>query len=656
MLDYVLYVVVKAFGGLVRRLPLGAALMLGRFLGRVAYFFDSRHRIQVLLNLKTAFSSTKTPEEIQATAQAVFVNFGQNMIELLRMPNMTPGAFKDYVTIEGREHVEEALKGGKGVILLAMHSGSWELANLASTTLGGVYKVMVNPQPRFPRLDTLLNSYRSCGGSVVLERGSGTREMVKSLLRNEIVAMVVDHGGKSGQRVPFFNREASLSVGAVRLALKFGTPICFAIIRRDGGAHHHLTIHKPMDLFCSGNGEKDVRDNLTRIAGIMEKYVRENPAEYMWFYKIWKYATVSEAVLLNDGRTGHLRQSQAVLRTLEAHLKREGRDCRMRTVEVVYRNALAARALVFLGCVSGGLLRLFRLPLLKWCLTPESFRSLFSVKPDFVISCGSASAYVNFLLSAEQYAKNVSILKPGVLNVRRFSLVILPEHDRRWDNNSYDDSNVIFTKGALNLINAEYLQENAERLRERFSQLKIGDNFKIGVLLGGDTKECVLSVKKVKIMVHQLIEASEEMNADILLTTSRRTSEKVENFIPRHLKHFPRCRLLILANRHNVPEAVGGILGLSDMVIVSGDSVSMISEAACSGKPTIVFPIQNRFRLRGKESKHNRFIDVLTEQGYILATDVRHIKQAVYNLVKNKIRLHPLDDSAVVEVGLKRIL
>ncbi len=656
MLDYVLYVVVKAFGGLVRRLPLGVALMLGRFLGRVAYYFDNRHRIQVLLNLKTAFSSTKTPEEIQATAQAVFVNFGQNMIELLRMPDMTPGAFKDYVTIEGREHVEEALKGGKGVILLAMHSGSWELANLASSTLGGVYKVMVNPQSRFSRLDTLLNSYRSCGGSVVLERGAGTREMVKSLLRNEIVAMVVDHGGKSGKRVPFFNREASFSVGAVRLALKFGTPICFAMIRRDGRAHHHLTIHKPMDLLGSGDVEKDVRDNLTRIAGIMEKYVRENPAEYMWFYKIWKYATVSETVLLDDGRTGHLRQSQAVLRTLEAHLKKGGRDCRTSTVEVVYRNALAARALVFLGCVSGGLLRLFRLPLLKWCLTPESFRSLFSIKPDFVISCGSASAYVNFLLSAEQYAENVSILKPGVLNVRRFSLVILPEHDRRWDSNNYDDSNVIFTKGALNLINAEYLQENAERLQKRFSHLKIGDNFKIGVLLGGDTKEYVLSLKKVKIMVHQLTEASEEMNADILLTTSRRTSEKVENFIQRHLKHFPRCRLLILANRNNVPEAVGGILGLSDMVIVSGDSVSMISEAACSGKPTIVFPIQSRFRLRGKESKHHRFIDVLTEQGYILSTDVRHIKQAVYNLVKNKIRLHPLDDSVVVEVGLKRIL
>ncbi|MFA5260532.1 MAG: ELM1/GtrOC1 family putative glycosyltransferase, partial [Candidatus Omnitrophota bacterium] len=278
------------------------------------------------------------------------------------------------------------------------------------------------------------------------------------------------------------------------------------------------------------------------------------------------------------------------------------------------------------------------------------------VKADFVISCGSAASYINFLLSAEQYAKSVSILKPGVLNVRHFSLVILPEHDRRWENNSYDDSNVIFTKGALNLIDAEYLRENAEKLLKRFSHLKIRDNFKIGVLLGGDTKECVLSVKKVKIMLHQLIEVSEEMNADILFTTSRRTSEQVESLIQRQLKHFSRCRLLILANRNNVPEAVGGILGLSDMVIVSGDSISMISEAACSGKPAIVFPIQSRFPLGAKESKHHRFIDVLAEQGYILSTDVKRLKQAVYNLVKNKIRLHILDDSSIIEVGLKKIL
>ena len=41
-------------------------------------------------------------------------------------------------------------------------------------------------------------------------------------------------------------------------------------------------------------------------------------------------------------------------------------------------------------------------------------------------------------------------------------------------------------------------------------------------------------------------------------------------------------------------EAMGGIVGLSDILIVSGESISMISEAASSGKNTIVFPLQKR--------------------------------------------------------------
>ncbi len=654
MIESTLYYIVKICGAVIRMLPVEWSLFLGRLLGWLAYLFDVKHKDQVLLNLKIAFSGEKTPQEIRSIAKAVFMNFGQHMIELLRLPRMNEETFKRYVKIEGREHVEEALQEGKGVILLAMHTGSWELANLASSMLGGVYKVMVNPQARFSRLDELLNSYRSCGGSVVLERGAGTRELLKSLKMNEIVAMVVDQGGKSGQRVPFFNREASLSVGAVRIALKSDTPVCFAIIQRERGPYHRLTIHKKLHFIKTGHTQNDIRTNLQQIARIMEGYIRSNPLEYMWFYKIWKYSNDYEAIILNDKRTGHLRQSQTVAHLLESHLKEQSKTCKTKIVDVTYRNMALARVLMLCTFFATSLLRNFRVGLLRLCLTPDSFRDIFSLKPDFIISCGSAAAYVNYLLAKEQYAKNIAVLKPGSLNYRHYDLNILPEHDRKWE--KVYDSNVIYTKGAPNLITKNYLQENSEKLLKRFSHLKIGDNYKIGVLLGGDTKDFVLSASKVKLMLHQLVEASEEMNADILFTTSRRTSEKVEGLIYRHLKRFPRCRLLILANRNNVPEAVGGILGLSDIVIVSGDSISMISEAACSGKKTIVFPVQSRFSLRGKDLKHNRFIDLLTEQGYILSSDVKHIKQAVYNLVKNKIQLRILDDNSVIKVGLKRII
>ena len=88
---------------------------------------------------------------------------------------------------------------------------------------------------------------------------------------------------------------------------------------------------------------------------------------------------------------------------------------------------------------------------------------------------------------------------------------------------------------------------------------------------------------------YQIKEAALHYNADILMTTSRRTPSAIEQIILKELKNFERCSLCIIANQRNIPEAVGGILGLSDLVIVSGESISMVSEALSSGKRTIVF-------------------------------------------------------------------
>ena len=63
-----------------------------------------------------------------------------------------------------------------------------------------------------------------------------------------------------------------------------------------------------------------------------------------------------------------------------------------------------------------------------------------------------------------------------------------------------------------------------------------------------------------------------------IITTSRRTPKKIENLLQREFKRHPACRLLIIASSNNVPEAMGGILGVSDLVIVSGDSISMVAE------------------------------------------------------------------------------
>jgi len=519
---------------------------------------------------------------------------------------------------------------------------------------GHPYKVIVNPQKRFPKLDQLLNSYRECGGSVAVSKGFGTRDLIRALQNNELVGMVMDQGGRDGVLVPFFGRQASMALGAIKISLKMDVPICFSVIARQRGPYHKITIHKALELERTGNPEEDIRVNVRKVTRIMEDYIRQNPAEYMWFYKIWKYSNEAVIAILNDGRTGHLRQSQTVAKMLERALKERGILTTTRTFEVIYRSRWAARFMSVISVFANRCFCQTRLGFLSWFLTKESFTQIMSAKTDFVISCGSRSAAVNYLLANDQQGKSIVILKPGLLNFSRFDLVILPQHD--YSPRIRTRTPVVVTKGAPNMISPEYLQGQAAGLLRHFSHLNIRGKLTIGFLVGGDTKAFSLTEQRVRLAVHQILEAAEQLDAEILATTSRRTSARVEQVMLRELKKNRRCRLLIVANRSNVPEAVGGILAMSDILVVSGDSISMISEAASSGKKTVVFPVQNILNFSPEKFKHDRFIEVLQNQNFILSSEAQDIRQAIYSLVRNKIQLKTLADQETIFEGIKKII
>ncbi len=125
---------------------MNCALWIGKGIGMFAYYFDIKHKSRAYANLKMAFADSKSPNEIKQITKTLFKNFGQNVIELFRMPLITQEKFEEVVTVDGKEHVTEALKKGKGAIILAMHFGSWELASLTCTKIGLPYNFFVKPQ------------------------------------------------------------------------------------------------------------------------------------------------------------------------------------------------------------------------------------------------------------------------------------------------------------------------------------------------------------------------------------------------------------------------------------------------------------------------------------------------------------------------------
>lgn len=648
LVDYLGCILLRAITVFLVHLPAETALFLGRVIGVVGYYIDRPHRNIAYNNLKIALGHERSPQELKQITKRLYQNFSQNIVELLRLPATTPQYLRRYITIEGEEYLMEALNQKKGLIFLAVHFGSWEVSNVLGAMYGYHYKVIAKEQKRFRKLNELLTSYRQITGAFVVNKGRGTREIIESLQQNEVVGLVADQGGKNGTFVDFFGRPASMSAGAIRIALKLGVRVLPVFLIRKRGPYHILKIKPPLDLKPAADLEENVKSNLTKVISAAEEIIRQYPEQYMWFYKVWKYSLERTITILSDGKAGHFRQSEAVAKALESQLKENNFTATTQLVEIRFKNPLTKLGLSLSGILSADYLCHGCLMCLKYFLDRDSCANACRVRSDFIISCGSSLAALNLLLARETKAKSICVLKPGILSVKKFDVVIMPQHD-----NPAPKKNVFITSGTPNLVDTAYLQEKRVAILKQFPDLASAKT-KIGILIGGNTKKDILSKEVLGILLDAVKGRSEEGDLEVLVTTSRRTPTELEAMVKAKFSTFPRCKLQIIANEKNIPEAVGGILALSKILIVSEDSISMISEAAASGNTVIVL------RFKPPELKpadrHDRFLKELSDRKHIILANAAEISQRIDDVLKGKISTIPLNDRNVIIKAVKSVI
>lgn len=658
------YLLFSLFGIIIRIFPAGVSFFIGKKLGELFYCFGLKHKSLVYSNIKSAFGDNLSPAQLNNLAKKFYRNFGQNFIEIFRLPLMDKKYYDKFITVEGKEYLSAGFKKGKGVILLAVHEGNWELSNLISRNLGIPFNLFIRQQ-RLPLLNKLLNSYRTHRGYNLIHRQEavsggvtrinqiadeqdesyGLRRLIEVLKKNEAIGMMADQGGRSGTLVDFLGRQASMSSGAVKLALKYQASIIPVFYTRIKGAYHKVIFEPPVNLQITGDRDTDIRQNLQMIIAVFEKYIRKYPQEYLWTYKIWKYSKEKMILVISDGKAGHLRQTQAVVRSISNQLKEKENTVGINTIEVVFKSHIARKALILSCCLAGK----YRCQGCLWCLkaflTKDTYKSLISMKPDIIISAGSALAPVNFLLSRESLAKSVVMMRPSFLSTRRFNLVIIPRHDR-----PPKRKNIVITEGALNLVDENYLKEQRSELQRLLGNDQKEVEFYIGVLIGGDTKKFSLKKSIISQVIKEVKNAAEEFNAGILLTTSRRTSREIEDFLKNEFLNYPRCKFLLIANERNLSFAVGGILGMSQMVIVSPESISMISEAVKSKKHILVFSAG------GLSKKHRFFLENFSANKYISLVTPTELKEIIAGIRRDKPAVCAPEDELVLDNAVKKIL
>ncbi len=200
-------------------------------------------------------------------------------------------ALRAYKSIEGAEHLQEAMALGKGAILLTAHAGNYELGGILLRSKGLQVHAVYKPD-RFEAVERLRSRIRTQGGVVGIPvdgKGFSTLPLLKLLREGKLVGMQGDRDfSLNGLAVPFFGREAYFPRGPWELAAMTGAPILTSFVWLDEDAHFHGRFSPPL-FVEGGRGERKeaIEAGMRRYAAHLEELIRKDPSQWYCFYPFW---------------------------------------------------------------------------------------------------------------------------------------------------------------------------------------------------------------------------------------------------------------------------------------------------------------------------------------------------------------------------------
>tara|TARA_B100000965_G_scaffold137674_1_gene114522 strand:+ start:597 stop:1535 length:939 start_codon:yes stop_codon:yes gene_type:complete len=209
-------------------------------------------------------------------------------------------------------------------------------------------------------------------------------------------------------------------------------------------------------------------------------------------------------------------------------------------------------------------------------LTPLNkfiFKNKIDKEFDIIISCGRKSVVPSIYLKKNSNKKiiNIHIQNPKV-SLKNFDYIISPEHD------NLKGTNVISSKGAIHYLTLKEIDESKNYLEERIDIKKDI----IALILGGPTKYYDYTNTNIINIFSKINQYLIDKNLQLIVIPSNRTPKETITFAK---EYFNKNRLII----ENVDKkAYLSSLALSKYIVVTCDSISMISEAAITGKPIYV--------------------------------------------------------------------
>jgi KDO2-lipid IV(A) lauroyltransferase len=263
--------------------PLPVAHALARGCTRMLDRGIPRLRMVALQNLSFALPELSANER-ERVVDGVFRSIARLLVTFARFPRIGRANVSDWIRLEGKEHFEEALRRGRGVLFATAHLGNWELSAFAHALFATPMHVVARPLDN-PWIDALVEDRRALSGNHVILKRDFARSILKALAANEAVGILIDQNStpENGVFVDFFGLRACAATGFAKIAARSGAAVIpgFALWSEEE-QRYVLRFYPPLPI--TGDAAADTQ----ALQSLLESVIRAYPDQWLWIHRRWK--------------------------------------------------------------------------------------------------------------------------------------------------------------------------------------------------------------------------------------------------------------------------------------------------------------------------------------------------------------------------------
>lgn len=284
LIFWVVFFWVKLFS----RLSHSTAVIVGAWLGQVAWFFGGSIRRRTLSHLQRVHPHW-SPKKRHKVARCCAIQLGKNALECIIMnKKSSPNAPKQMVRFAhgALQTLQTNLSLDRGLIYVTAHLGNWELmakevANLAPVTV--LYKPSYDQ--RFTQMIERFREKNKVEGISVAEIGH-VKKAINALKERKILGILLDQPVPKGIAIPFLGQTSLVSPLVGFLARVTNAPIVVGYIHRVQACQHAIAIQNikvPKQI-------NQAQDITLLVLQAIEYAISRHPTQWIWSLENWRSA------------------------------------------------------------------------------------------------------------------------------------------------------------------------------------------------------------------------------------------------------------------------------------------------------------------------------------------------------------------------------